>query len=61
MNLPPLLYLSRADVERVALDMRAIIDLLEAAFKEKGQGRIEMPLKPRFRTLPIEYRSTDAE
>jgi len=41
-----LLYLSRADVERVALDVRTTIRLLEAAFKEKGKGRVEMPPKP---------------
>ena len=41
-----LLYLSRADVERVALDMRTIIDLLDAAFREKAAGRVEMPPKP---------------
>jgi alanine dehydrogenase len=41
-----LLYLSRADVESVALDMPTIIGSLEAAFKEKGQGRVEMPPKP---------------
>jgi hypothetical protein len=29
-----ILYLSRADVEQVALDMPAIIGLLEAAFRE---------------------------
>jgi ornithine cyclodeaminase/alanine dehydrogenase len=47
-----LLYLSRADVESVALDMRTIIDLLEAAFKEKGEGRVEMPPKPGIHTQP---------
>jgi ornithine cyclodeaminase/alanine dehydrogenase len=41
-----LLYLSRADVERVALDMPAIIGLLESAFREKGEGRVELPPKP---------------
>jgi len=41
-----LLYLSRADVERVALDMPAIIGLLETAFREKAEGRVEMPPKP---------------
>jgi len=47
-SMPPLpvLYLSRADVERVELDMPAIIDLLETAFREKGEGRVEMPPKP---------------
>jgi ornithine cyclodeaminase/alanine dehydrogenase len=47
-----LLYLSRADVESVALDMRTIIDLLEVAFKEKGAGRVEMPPKPGIHTQP---------
>ena len=43
MNTPKLLYLSRADVESVALDMPTIISLLETAFKEKGQGRVRDP------------------
>jgi ornithine cyclodeaminase/alanine dehydrogenase-like protein (mu-crystallin family) len=47
-----LLYLSRADVEAVALDMSSIIGLLEAAFREKGAGRVEMPPKPGIHTLP---------
>jgi ornithine cyclodeaminase/alanine dehydrogenase-like protein (mu-crystallin family) len=47
-----LLYLSRADVESVALDMPTIISLLEAAFKEKGHGRVEMPPKPGIHTRP---------
>ncbi len=47
-----LLYLSRADVEAVALDMPTIIKLLEVAFKEKGQGRVEMPPKPGIHTQP---------
>jgi len=46
MNTMKLLYLSRADVEKVGLDMLAIIGLLEAAFKEKGEGRVEIPPKP---------------
>ncbi|HET7090354.1 MAG TPA: ornithine cyclodeaminase family protein [Anaerolineae bacterium] len=52
MNSQELLYLSRADVESVALDMRTIINLLEAAFKEKGEGRVEMPPKPGIHTQP---------
>jgi ornithine cyclodeaminase/alanine dehydrogenase len=44
------LYLSRADVEQVALDIRSIIDLLETAFREKGEGRVEMPPKPGIHT-----------
>jgi ornithine cyclodeaminase/alanine dehydrogenase-like protein (mu-crystallin family) len=40
------LYLSQADVESVGLSMAEIIDLLETAFKEKGEHRVEMPPKP---------------
>lgn len=47
-----LLYLSRADVESVALDMPAMIGLLETAFREKGEGRVEMPPKPGIHTQP---------
>jgi ornithine cyclodeaminase/alanine dehydrogenase len=46
------LYLSRADVEAVALDMRTIIGLLERAFREKGEGRVEMPPKPGIHPRP---------
>jgi ornithine cyclodeaminase/alanine dehydrogenase len=46
------LYLSRADVETINLPMRQIIDLLEQAFLEKGQGRVEMPPKPGIHTMP---------
>ena len=52
MSAQRLLYLSRADVEHVALDMATIIDRLEAAFKEKGLGRVEMPPKPGIHTQP---------
>jgi len=41
-----LLYLSRADVERVGLGMADIIRALERMFAEKGEGRVEMPPKP---------------
>jgi len=41
-----LLYLSQADVEYVGLTMMEIIELLETAFREKGEGRVEMPPKP---------------
>jgi ornithine cyclodeaminase/alanine dehydrogenase-like protein (mu-crystallin family) len=46
------LYLSRADVETVNLPMSQIIDLLEKAFLEKGNGRVEMPPKPGIHTMP---------
>jgi ornithine cyclodeaminase/alanine dehydrogenase-like protein (mu-crystallin family) len=47
-----LLYLSRADVESVALDMGTVIDLLQQAFLEKGRGHVEMPPKPGIHTQP---------
>lgn len=47
-----ILYLTRADVEKVALDMGTIIALLEEAFREKGEGRVEMPPKPGIHTQP---------
>jgi ornithine cyclodeaminase/alanine dehydrogenase-like protein (mu-crystallin family) len=40
-----LLYLSNADVEKVGLEMRVVIELLERAFIEKAGGRVEMPHK----------------
>jgi ornithine cyclodeaminase/alanine dehydrogenase-like protein (mu-crystallin family) len=45
-----ILYLSRADVERAALDIETMIGLLELAFREKGNGRVEMPPKPGIHT-----------
>ena len=41
-----LLYLSREDVEATHLPMLEVIDALETMFKEKGDGRTEMPPKP---------------
>ncbi len=45
-----LLYLSRKDVEEVAMPMGEVIGLLEKAFREKGLGRVEMPPKPGIHT-----------
>lgn len=47
-----LLYLSRADVERVGMPMPAIITALEEMFREKGEGRVEMPPKPGIHPRP---------
>ncbi len=44
------LYLSRADVEAVGMPMREIIEALDAMFREKGEGRVEMPPKPGIHT-----------
>ena len=49
------LYLSRSDVELVAPGMEAIIALLETAFREKGNGRVEMPPKPGIHPRPDSF------
>ncbi len=41
-----ILYLSRQDVESLAIPMSEIIEVLMVAFQEKGEGRVEMPPKP---------------
>jgi len=41
-----ILYLSRADVEAARVTMASILSALEIAFREKGEGRTEMPPKP---------------
>jgi ornithine cyclodeaminase/alanine dehydrogenase-like protein (mu-crystallin family) len=46
MTTEQLLYLSKADVESLGLGMAEIVDALEAAFREKGEGGVEMPPKP---------------
>lgn len=46
------LYLSRKDVETVGLGMSEIIAALDKMFKEKGEGRVEMPPKPGIHTRP---------
>lgn len=46
------LYLSRADVEAVNLPMPEIISALEEMFREKGEGKVEMPPKPGIHTRP---------
>jgi len=46
MEKPEILYLSQAEVASVNLPMAEIIKALETAFREKGQGKTEMPPKP---------------
>ena len=41
-----LLYLSRQDVINTGVTMADVIDSLEVAFREKGEGQTEMPPKP---------------
>lgn len=52
MAAPGFLYLSRADVERVGLELPSIIAMLERAFREKGEGRVELPPKPGIHPQP---------
>jgi len=47
-----LLYLSQADVASVGLTMSEIITALEQMFREKGEGRVEMPPKPGIHPMP---------
>jgi ornithine cyclodeaminase/alanine dehydrogenase-like protein (mu-crystallin family) len=47
-----LLYLSQADVGAIGLTMREIINALEVAFREKGEGKVEMPPKPGIHPQP---------
>ena len=50
MDIDTVLYLSREDVETVGLSMAEIIDALDDMFREKGEGRVEMPPKPGIHT-----------
>lgn len=45
-----LLYLSQADVAALGVTMSEIIQALSVAFKEHGEGRVEMPPKPGVHT-----------
>ncbi len=49
-----LLYLTRADVAALDVPMAAIIEAVQAAFVEKGAGRVEMPPKPGVHPGPRE-------
>lgn len=49
---PRLLYLSRADVDAAGVRMREVIDALEVAFLEHGEGRVEIPPKPAIHPRP---------
>ncbi len=68
MNAEPIRYLSRADVEAVGLSALEVVDLLEAAFRAKRAGDVEMPPKvgvhPRedafIHAMPAYLADTDA-
>jgi ornithine cyclodeaminase/alanine dehydrogenase-like protein (mu-crystallin family) len=46
------LYLSQADVRELNLSMPEIVAALESMFREKGEGRVEMPPKVGVHTMP---------
>ena len=46
MEIKQLLYLSNADVKAIGVTMAEVIDSVETAFREKGEGRTQMPPKP---------------
>ena len=46
------LYLSQADVIAAGVTMKEIISALEAMFREKAEGRVEMPAKIGIHTMP---------
>jgi len=50
-----ILYLSRADVASLDLKMESIIAALEQMFREKGEGRVEMPPKPGIHPRPDSF------
>ena len=52
---PKIMYLSRADVEATAVPMDRIIAAVEAMFREKGEGRVEMPPKPGIHPRPDSF------
>ena len=47
-----ILYLSQSDVASLGVTMKEIIDALEAAFREHGNAKVEMPPKPGVHTQP---------
>lgn len=47
-----ILYLSQSDVASLGVTMKEVIDALEVAFREHGNGKVEMPPKPGVHTQP---------
>jgi ornithine cyclodeaminase/alanine dehydrogenase len=46
MNSSNVLYLSRTDIEKLAIPIEEVIQVVEEAFHEKAKGRTEVPPKP---------------
>jgi ornithine cyclodeaminase/alanine dehydrogenase len=45
-SLGNLLYLSRAEIEKLNISVKEVINVVEKAFREKAAGKVEMPPKP---------------
>jgi ornithine cyclodeaminase/alanine dehydrogenase-like protein (mu-crystallin family) len=50
-----ILYLSRKEVAECGLTMPEVIEAVEQAFREKGEGRVEMPPKPGVHSRPNSF------
>lgn len=46
MSSPSVLYLSRGDIEKLNIQMKEVIQIVEEAFREKTKGNVEAPPKP---------------
>jgi ornithine cyclodeaminase/alanine dehydrogenase-like protein (mu-crystallin family) len=55
MEEPRLLYLSKSDVAEAGVSMPEVIEAVEQAFREKGEGRVEMPPKPGVHSRPNSF------
>jgi ornithine cyclodeaminase/alanine dehydrogenase-like protein (mu-crystallin family) len=51
-SLGEILYLSRADVEKLDIPIGDVIHVVEAAFREQARGSVEMPPKPGIHPQP---------
>jgi ornithine cyclodeaminase/alanine dehydrogenase len=50
-----ILYLSKEEVAETGLTMPEVIEAVEGAFREKGEGRVEMPPKPGVHSRPDSF------
>ena len=55
MNDRKILYLSRKEVAETGLTMAEVIEAVEQAFREKGEGKVEMPPKPGVHSRPDSF------
>ena len=50
-----ILYLSKKEVAETGLAMAEVIEAVERAFREKGEGKVEMPPKPGVHSRPDSF------